>query len=209
MSLGERLLDLRKSKHLSQEELADKLNVTRQTISKWETDQSTPDLDKIMPLCKLYGISSDELLTGVKEENHILESKEETKKNKLGLVIGIFLIFISIAWVVFAEEGLHLSDGIYVPIFLLILAIGICVLIYTNAGSNTKKVVRTLSASEKKYKQIKSIIAILITIVYLSISFLTNAWHITWILWIIYVLITRIIKLIFMLNSREVGEMDE
>ena len=46
MSLGERLLELRKSKHLSQEELAYKLDVTRQTISKWETDQSTPDFDK-------------------------------------------------------------------------------------------------------------------------------------------------------------------
>lgn len=68
MNIGQKLLDLRKSKHLSQEEVAYKLNVTRQTISKWETDQSTPDFDKIAPLCSLYGISADELLTGKKRE---------------------------------------------------------------------------------------------------------------------------------------------
>ena len=62
MSLGEKLLNLRKEKHLSQEEVADRLNVTRQTVSKWETDQSTPDFDKIMPICELYGITSNELL---------------------------------------------------------------------------------------------------------------------------------------------------
>ena len=56
MSLGERLMDLRKKKGLSQEEAADKLNVTRQTISKWELDQSTPDFDKVKPICDLYGI---------------------------------------------------------------------------------------------------------------------------------------------------------
>ena len=74
MNLGERLLNLRKAKHLSQEEVADKLNVTRQTVSKWETDQSTPDFDKIAPLCKLYGITADELLTGEKTQIDIEES---------------------------------------------------------------------------------------------------------------------------------------
>ena len=51
MNLGETLLKLRKQKGLSQEEVADKLNVTRQTISKWETNQSMPDFDKIVPIC--------------------------------------------------------------------------------------------------------------------------------------------------------------
>ena len=49
-NLGERLYKLRKDKQLSQEEVAEKLNVTRQTISKWETDQSMPDFDKVVPL---------------------------------------------------------------------------------------------------------------------------------------------------------------
>ena len=56
MSLGERLLDLRKKKGLSQEEIAGLLDVSRQTISKWETDQSTPDFDKIIPISLISGI---------------------------------------------------------------------------------------------------------------------------------------------------------
>ena len=61
MSLGEKLLKLRKKKGLSQEEVADILHVTRQTVSKWETDQSMPDFDKVVPICNLYEISTEEL----------------------------------------------------------------------------------------------------------------------------------------------------
>ena len=53
MSLGQRLYDLRKITGLSQEKAAEQLGVTRQTVSKWETDQTTPDFDKIIPICKL------------------------------------------------------------------------------------------------------------------------------------------------------------
>ena len=56
-NLGERLFKLRRDKKLSQEEVAEKLNVTRQTISKWETNQSLPDFDKVVPLCELYDIT--------------------------------------------------------------------------------------------------------------------------------------------------------
>lgn len=66
MNLGERLYSLRKSKGLSQEKVAETLGVSRQTVSKWETNQTTPDFDKIVPLCRLYEITTDELLTGEK-----------------------------------------------------------------------------------------------------------------------------------------------
>ena len=52
MTIGERLLKLRKERNISQEDLANVLDVSRQTISKWETDQSQPDFDKIIPLCE-------------------------------------------------------------------------------------------------------------------------------------------------------------
>ena len=77
MMIGERLLNLRKEKHLSQEEVAERLNVTRQTISKWETDGSTPDFDKIVPLCELYGITADELLTGTSHKKNLKEKSVE------------------------------------------------------------------------------------------------------------------------------------
>lgn len=67
MSLGEKLLNLRKSAGLSQEELAEKLDVSRQTISKWETDQTVPDLIKAKLLSRIYNISYDSLIS----ENNI------------------------------------------------------------------------------------------------------------------------------------------
>ena len=80
MTISERLLKLRKEKGLSQEDLANELGVSRQTVSKWETGESSPDFDKIIPLCKFYGITSDELLTG-KTEN--VETKDNDKKQVL------------------------------------------------------------------------------------------------------------------------------
>ena len=79
MNLGEKLFELRKEKNLSQEAVAEKLNVTRQTISKWETNQSTPDFDKIIPICELYEISTDELLRG--EKNTEEETNEKIEEN--------------------------------------------------------------------------------------------------------------------------------
>nr|WP_042274563.1 helix-turn-helix transcriptional regulator [[Clostridium] dakarense] len=63
MSLGERLLDLRKKSGLSQEEVAEKLNVSRQTVSKWETDQTVPELTKAKLLSQLYNVSYDYLVS--------------------------------------------------------------------------------------------------------------------------------------------------
>lgn len=85
MDLGEKLYELRRTKNLSQENVAEQLNVTRQTISKWETNQSTPDFDKIVPLCELYGITPNELLTGEKpeEKNNNIEGEENNIKKNL------------------------------------------------------------------------------------------------------------------------------
>jgi transcriptional regulator with XRE-family HTH domain len=63
MTVGERLLKLRKEKNMSQEDLANVLDVSRQTVSKWETGESMPDFNKICPLCEYFGITSDELLS--------------------------------------------------------------------------------------------------------------------------------------------------
>jgi transcriptional regulator with XRE-family HTH domain len=64
MLLGEKLLDLRKKAGLSQEDVADKLGVSRQTVSKWETDQTVPELIKAKLLSQLYNVSYEYLITG-------------------------------------------------------------------------------------------------------------------------------------------------
>ena len=62
MTLGEKILALRTQKEMSQEELAAALEVSRQSVSKWETNQSVPDLDKIIRLADLFGVTVDQLV---------------------------------------------------------------------------------------------------------------------------------------------------
>ena len=62
MTIGEKITKLRTAKGLSQEELADELQISRQSISKWEMDQALPQIDKVIVLCEFFGVSCDELL---------------------------------------------------------------------------------------------------------------------------------------------------
>ena len=62
MTLAEKILSLRTQRGMSQDDLAEKLEVSRQSVSKWETAQSTPDLDKIIKLADLFGVSVDQLV---------------------------------------------------------------------------------------------------------------------------------------------------
>ena len=63
MNLGNNLYQARKKKGLSQEDAAEKLGVSRQTISKWETDETLPDIRQAKQLSMLYGLSLDELIS--------------------------------------------------------------------------------------------------------------------------------------------------
>ena len=62
MKISEKLIQLRRSKGISQEELAEKLDVSRQTLSKWETGESVPDIDKCMSISQIFGVSLDDLV---------------------------------------------------------------------------------------------------------------------------------------------------
>lgn len=199
MLIGEKLLELRKKKGLSQEEVAQKLNVSRQTVSKWETDGSTPDFDKIIPICDLYEISTDELLRGIKQEDEIVVDnieEENDKKNKKarGIATGIVLYITSIAAIVgFSVVGVPV---IGLVLFFIINAIATGIIVYSSIVYK-----RELTEEEKRIKHINDIVSICIVILYFVISFLTNAWHITWILFIVCGLLEEIIKLIYSLKG--------
>ena len=62
MKIGEKITHLRVEAGLSQEQLAEKIEVSRQSVSKWEMDQALPQIDKVLLLCEIFGISTDELL---------------------------------------------------------------------------------------------------------------------------------------------------
>jgi len=71
MNFSNKLIKLRKSNGLSQEELANNLNVSRQTISKWESGTTIPDMDRLKSISDLFGISVDDLISDTNEKQYI------------------------------------------------------------------------------------------------------------------------------------------
>lgn len=78
MIFADKLILLRKKAGWSQEELADQMNVTRQSVSKWEGAQSVPDLEKMLRLSELFGVSTDYLLKDEIEEAEHIDSSDNT-----------------------------------------------------------------------------------------------------------------------------------
>jgi transcriptional regulator with XRE-family HTH domain len=89
MTIADRIQTLRKSKGMSQEELADAAGVSRQAVSKWESEQSTPDLDKVVILSEIFDVTTDYLLKGIepvettdhKTMADVVDQKILTEKN--------------------------------------------------------------------------------------------------------------------------------
>lgn len=79
MEIGKKILELRKQKNLSQEQLANELNVSRQTVSKWENDIILPDLDNVVQLSRFFEISVDDLLGNSTTKN--IEDTEKLSMN--------------------------------------------------------------------------------------------------------------------------------
>ena len=218
MTLGQRLLELRKSKQLSQEEVAFKLNVTRQTISKWETNQSTPDFDRIAPLCEIYEITPNELINGRNEQMLEQDSTEDKTENLLsepssveekrtknmakGISLGVFLYFVALSWIIVVGDILSDSEGVAPAIFMLICGVATFIIIYT-CMVNKKETKTEKKETNKVLKLIDEILSIITLIIYLVVSFITMAWHITWIIWVVYSLISEVIKLFFVLRGKE------
>lgn len=86
MILADKIIRLRKRYGWSQEELAEKMNVSRQAVSKWEGAQSVPDLEKILQLAELFGVTTDYLLKDeIEEEEYTGEEKSALKKVTLAM----------------------------------------------------------------------------------------------------------------------------
>ncbi len=80
MNISDRIQNLRKMKGISQEQLADVLGVSRQAVSKWESEQSTPDIEKIITMSDYFEVTTDYLLKGI-------EPVKESNKRKLNATV--------------------------------------------------------------------------------------------------------------------------
>lgn len=85
MNMSDRILYLRKTKGISQEELADKVGVSRQAVSKWESEQSTPDLEKVIIMSDFFGVTTDYILKGIEP----VTDKEQKSKEIASKILYI------------------------------------------------------------------------------------------------------------------------
>ena len=92
MNFSEELFELRKKEGLSQEELAEKVGVSRQTISKWEMGQSTPEMEKLVNLSKLFNLSLDELVGNDVINGIENKSQEDIKPKKKHIFLKVIMV---------------------------------------------------------------------------------------------------------------------
>lgn len=93
MSLGEKIKEQRKKAGLSQEQLAKKLNVTRQAVTKWETDKGIPDVANLIAISEEFGLSLDELIKGdVAVKKKIIADSSDKKWHILVIVYLIAIV---------------------------------------------------------------------------------------------------------------------
>lgn len=156
MILGEKIIALRKRMNWSQEELAEKLDISRQSVSKWEVGATIPDLDKILKMSDIFGVSTDYLLkdeieeTGlsggrdipdgrtvsVEEANEFMRLSQEVS-GKIALAVSLFILSPVILLQLFAltegEKVWILEDwaaGVGVTGILLFVAAGVAICVY-------------------------------------------------------------------------------
>ncbi len=123
MKFGDKLIILRKRRGLSQEELAEKLNVSRQSVSKWESNNTYPETEKIVQICNLFNCSMDDLIN---DKVIDIEQVERKEKSNLSINIDSLLDFITKTIDMFASMtfGSGLKCVIELVIVACIMALG-------------------------------------------------------------------------------------
>ncbi len=143
MTLGNRITTLRNQHHMSQGDLAERLNVSRQSVSKWETDNSVPDLDKLITLSEIFDITLDELVKGPQPTVITMPSNEENAATESSLkdvrprisetqrIIGFILIAVGLLGTVL---GLIFTSNLLTLTLLLMLFGILCLTIKRHVG---------------------------------------------------------------------------
>ena len=137
-NIGERIYRLRSENNMSQGELAEKLDVSRQAVSKWENNISIPELDKIAAISELFGVTTDEIIKGEapKEDKKIhtspimiehTQTENEFSKRKTLQILGI--IFLVLGILLAPLMALLAKDWIFIALFILLAVNGVVLLV--------------------------------------------------------------------------------
>ena len=172
IEIADRLIKLRKKYGYSQEELADKLGLSRQAVSKWERAEASPDTDNLICLAKLYGVSLDELLSTDDSVETIVE--EQVKKDSPK-----------------KEEGIHLvdDDGSEAHIH------GKHVTLIDENGKKVEKD-HFMSEFDKKNVVLTSILGGVALITYILLGIFLNMWWNAWVVFFVPEIIASVVRVI-------------
>lgn len=139
MSLGENLQFLRKRDNITQEQLAERLDVSRQSVSKWESDTTYPEMDKLIQLCQMFHCSMDDLVQGTIKNIHVEDKTEYDKHMNMfskvaslaigGILLGISLMLFIYGCNYFIGTGLEIKEEFTGIIFFIFLTISVASLI--------------------------------------------------------------------------------
>ena len=128
-SIGNRISKYRKAKGLTQEELAAMLGVSSQAVSKWENDASCPDISLLPQLCRILGISTDELLTGSSDEVRLVPVEQRKSLDELTLRIRVL-----------SAQGDKVKVNLPMSLVKICLEMGIEIVPQMNGAENLKNV---------------------------------------------------------------------
>lgn len=142
MKLEEKIFKLRKGKGMSQEELAEKLNVSRQAVSRWEMGTAQPDVQNLLQISKLFDVTTDYLLNDeynnneeipcIKEIKNKLDERNK-KYRKFYLITGFLWLFSSITFLLIGLDGLNI-----VPVLISIVNVLVAVIFFYKYFKNNK-----------------------------------------------------------------------
>lgn len=217
MTIGAKIQILRKQKGLSQEQLAEELGVSRQAVSKWEAEQSIPDIDKIIVLSDFFGVTTDYILrntdepqpqseiasvytynnTGEIEEK--IDNMEKRKKSALLLAIAVMLYILSIVPPILIYDDM----GPVLMFVMIAIATGIIVYRAILNSKDKKEENEPKNPENPVLKAVKSGVWAVAVVIYIMFNFRTQAWHITWLVFPITSAIVNVIEACFDLKDGE------
>lgn len=117
MEIGKQLKNARLQSGMTQEKVAEKINVSRQTISNWENEKSYPDIRSVVELSELYFISLDVLLKGdEKMLEHLEESTDIVKSNKKlleAIIVNILIVILLLTLNMFIPDNHYFLVGVF------------------------------------------------------------------------------------------------
>lgn len=185
MSFSENLQTLRKANNISQEQLAERLDVSRQAVSKWETDGGYPEMDKIIALCGIFNCTMDELVTGKVSVDKPGDRKvydDHYNRFARGIALGVALIIFGAALTEFistfgsAIGSMLLTEGIAPVIFVMCVAAAVAMFIILGIGHTSFRKLHhsmpeiyTLEEKERFNKRFAKAIAAGVTLIIVAL----------------------------------------